>query len=285
MLAYRTETVASADGTQIGFRKIGHGPGLVLVQGAMGTAWNYDELARALSSSFTVYLPDRRGRGMSPLPYASTHVIDRDVEDLEALLLHSGARFVFGLSSGAIITLAATAALSAILKAAIYEPPFSQKGISPRLVRRFNRELARGKLADALLTAGKIVKLARLLRFIPRFLGRLATGAILKREARSGSGQYAPLRLLIPAMRYDFKLVATMGRNAHDYTTLDKPILLLGGDRSPKYLREALIDLEGILPNAEIIEFKGLDHSGPWNADRGGQPELVASALRNFFLV
>jgi pimeloyl-ACP methyl ester carboxylesterase len=285
MSAYRTETVVSADGTQIGFRKIGHGPGLVLVQGAMGTAWNYDELASALSSSFTVYLPDRRGRGMSPLSYAPTHVIDRDVEDLEALLLHSGARFVFGLSSGAIITLAATAALPAIVKAAIYEPPFSPKGISPRLVRRFNREVTRGRLADALLTAGKIVKLARLLRFIPRFVGRFATGATLKREARSGSGQYAPLRLLIPAMRYDFKVVATVGGNAHDYTTLDKPILLLGGDRSPKYLTEALIDLDGILPNADIIEFKGLDHSGPWNADRGGQPELVASALRNFFLV
>jgi len=284
MSAYRTETVASADGTRIGFRQIGHGPGLVLVQGAMGTAWNYDELAQALSSTFTVYLPDRRGRGMSPLPYSPTHVIDRDVEDLDALLLHSGARFVFGLSSGAIIALVATSALPAIVKAAIYEPPFYRKGISHRLIRRFNREVAQGRFADALLTAGKIVKLARLLRFVPRPLGRLATGAILRREGRSASGEYAPLRLLIPSMRYDFKVVASMDRKTHNFAKLDKEILLLGGDRSPEYLKEALIDLDTILPNADMIEFKGLDHSGPWNTDRGGQPEPIARALQDFFL-
>jgi pimeloyl-ACP methyl ester carboxylesterase len=284
MPTYRTETIASADGTHIGFRKIGHGPGLVLVQGAMGTAWNYDELARALSSFFTVYLPDRRGRGMSPLAYQPTHVIDRDIEDLDAVMLCTGARFVFGLSSGAIIALAATARLPVILKSAIYEPPFYPRGISHRLILRFNREVGLGRLADALLTAGRIVKLGpKLLRFMPRRLAVLATRAILRREARSGSGRYAPLRLLIPAMRFDFNVVASMDRKARDFATLDKPILLLGGDRSPKYLREALIDLDGILPDADIIEFKGLDHSGPWNVDRGGQPEPIARALREFF--
>lgn len=40
MLEYRTESVASADGTTIGYRTIGQGPGIVLVQGAMGTALN-----------------------------------------------------------------------------------------------------------------------------------------------------------------------------------------------------------------------------------------------------
>ena len=65
------KTVTSRDGTQIGYTQVGHGPGLILVQGALGTAHNYRDLADALSSDFTVYTPDRRGRGMSPKPNIS----------------------------------------------------------------------------------------------------------------------------------------------------------------------------------------------------------------------
>ena len=60
--------VMSADGTSIGFRKIGTGPAIVLVQGAMGTVQNYAELALALADRYTVYSPERRGRGLSPKP-------------------------------------------------------------------------------------------------------------------------------------------------------------------------------------------------------------------------
>jgi hypothetical protein len=52
------------------------------------------------------------------------HSIQNDVEDLESLLTHAGAHFVFGLSSGAIITLEASRILPSIRKAAVYEPPF-----------------------------------------------------------------------------------------------------------------------------------------------------------------
>jgi hypothetical protein len=40
-----TEHVVSRDGTRIGYRQVGVGPGLVLVQGAMGTMHNFSELA------------------------------------------------------------------------------------------------------------------------------------------------------------------------------------------------------------------------------------------------
>jgi hypothetical protein len=50
----------SKDGTRIGYRQYGCGPGLVIEQGAMGIAQNHDELARLLASEFTVYVPDRR---------------------------------------------------------------------------------------------------------------------------------------------------------------------------------------------------------------------------------
>ena len=40
---YALSTVTSKDGTTIGYRQYGHGPGVVLVMGAMGTAQNDDQ--------------------------------------------------------------------------------------------------------------------------------------------------------------------------------------------------------------------------------------------------
>src|ERR1700722_19602010 len=58
-------SVISSDGTGIGYRQMGDGPGLILVHGGMQSTQNLTKLARALCHRFTVYLPDRRGRGLS----------------------------------------------------------------------------------------------------------------------------------------------------------------------------------------------------------------------------
>jgi alpha-beta hydrolase superfamily lysophospholipase len=148
-------SVTSKDGTRIGYDQVGHGPGVVLVQGAMGTAANYRELAQTLSESLTVYVPDRRGRGrgMSPREYSPDHSIQRDVEDLDSLLSHTRAQCAFGLSSGAVIALEAARTLPQIRKVALYEPPFQRHGMSAGLIARFNLEVSQGRLSAALVTA------------------------------------------------------------------------------------------------------------------------------------
>ena len=65
-------SVTSKDGTTIGYRQLGQGPGLVVLHGAMESAQSHTQLAVALASSFTVYLPDRRGRGLSG-PFGKDH--------------------------------------------------------------------------------------------------------------------------------------------------------------------------------------------------------------------
>lgn len=62
---YATGTVTSKDGTTIGYRQLGQGPGVVMLHGAMESAQSHMQLATALADAFTVYLPDRRGRGLS----------------------------------------------------------------------------------------------------------------------------------------------------------------------------------------------------------------------------
>jgi pimeloyl-ACP methyl ester carboxylesterase len=57
--------VTSKDGTKIGYRQYGAGPGVVLLHGGLQASQNFTTLAQLLSDTFTVYVPDRRGRGMS----------------------------------------------------------------------------------------------------------------------------------------------------------------------------------------------------------------------------
>jgi pimeloyl-ACP methyl ester carboxylesterase len=59
------ETVRSADGTTIGYRQLGRGAGVILLHGGMKTSQDFMTLAAALSDAFTVYVVDRRGRGLS----------------------------------------------------------------------------------------------------------------------------------------------------------------------------------------------------------------------------
>ena len=62
---YSTGSIVSKDGTTIGYRQLGRGPGLIVLHGAMESARSHMQFAEALAPSFTVYLPDRRGRGLS----------------------------------------------------------------------------------------------------------------------------------------------------------------------------------------------------------------------------
>lgn len=78
-------TVISKDGTPIAFDQSGQGPTLILVAGALSTRVKWSSLAARLAPQFRVFAYDRRGRGESgdTAPYA----VEREVEDLEALML------------------------------------------------------------------------------------------------------------------------------------------------------------------------------------------------------
>src|SRR5262249_44085947 len=112
--------VISRDDTRIGYRQVGRGPGIVLLHGSMQSAASHTGLATALADEFTVYLPDRRGRGRSGPP-GDEYGIAREVEDVGALLAHTGARNVFGVSSSGLVALQAGLSLPTIDRIAVYE--------------------------------------------------------------------------------------------------------------------------------------------------------------------
>jgi pimeloyl-ACP methyl ester carboxylesterase len=276
--------VTSKDGTKLGFRQVGRGPGLVLIQGAMGTEYNFSQLAGLLADAFTVYLPDRRGRGLSPLPYSPDYTVRDDVDDLGALLGATKARNVFGLSSGAIIALEAAKTLPAISKAAIFEPPLLLDGVDTTLTDRFYRELERGDIPAALVSAMKAAQLTpRPFNVIPRPLLELSTRLGLAVENMRGTGEYASMRELAASLPYDINVAVDATERIDSFRDVETDVLLMGGSKSPAFLKAALDKLETILPNAERVEISGVGHGAAWNADRRGKPDVVAPVLRRFF--
>lgn len=276
-----TGTARSADGTAIGYRQLGDGPGLILVHGGLQASQNLLSLASALSGRFTVYIPDRRGRGLSG-PYRPDHGLHTEIGDLQALLDHTGARNAFGLSAGAVIALETARSSASITKLALYEPPLSFDGISHTTwVPRYERELAVGKLPSALVTIIKGTADRTALRYLPRFL----LTAILASAINRGPAKPAPPAAvtpldLIPTMHYDARAVRDAAGPLERFAGLPCRVLLLGGTKSARNLTATLDELSAVMPHARRVTLPGVGHTA---ADNGGKPDLVAAQLREFF--
>ncbi|GAA5041634.1 pimeloyl-ACP methyl ester carboxylesterase [Thermocatellispora tengchongensis] len=279
-----TSTVAHAtsrDGTPIGYRVLGRGPGLVALHGAMQSSYSHVQLAEELAGDFTVYLPDRRGRGLSG-PWREDHGMRTEVEDLAAVLAATGARDVLGVSSGALITLRAALTLpGAIRRAAIFEPPLFTDGPAPTdWLRRHDREMAAGKVAAALVSGMLGAQMGPpALAYVPRPVLVLLTRLMMR---RTGGGEAPSFQELAPTLHYDGELVVEMARTQEAYRAIEADVLLLKGSRSPQYLRDAVDALARVLPRARLVELPGLHHGATGNRDQGGRPHVVARELRRF---
>jgi pimeloyl-ACP methyl ester carboxylesterase len=109
-------------------------------------------VAAALAPWFTVFNYDRRGRGDSG--DNPSYAVARELEDLAAVITATGGTaLVFGGSSGAALALRAAAHSPAIVKLAVWEPPFHVDSSAPYLPDDFAARLAelveQGRRADA----------------------------------------------------------------------------------------------------------------------------------------
>ncbi len=65
------------------YRKYGNGPPLLILHGLYGSSDNWATIAKILSNTFTVYLPDQRNHGQSP--HSDIHDYDSMRDDLYEL--------------------------------------------------------------------------------------------------------------------------------------------------------------------------------------------------------
>ena len=283
-----TGSVLSKDGTRIGYLQVGQGPAVVLLHGSNESARSHTQLALALADAFTVYLPDRRGRGLSG-PHRPDHGIRTEVEDLQAVLTGSGAQKVFGVSVSALIALEAARTQPAIRQIAAYEPALLMDTTRyTGWVPRFDQEMAQGKVAAALVTSMYGLDLAPpAFKLMGRRLAETLTNKSLNSEDNKAADDTVTERKLAPTLRYEGLLLAETAGTIGSFAEVPAEVLLLGGDmKRPAFIRPAFDALARTLPHNRRVRFPGLDHGGSTDVgptNRGGKPEIVAPAIRSFF--
>jgi pimeloyl-ACP methyl ester carboxylesterase len=256
--------VTSRDGTTIAYEKTGSGPALVIVDGAMcSRAFGPSEAtAAALSSDFTIYRYDRRGRGDSTdtQPYA----VSREVEDLAAVIGEAGgSAFVYGISSGAGLALEAGAGGAPITKLALFEPPYTAEGGDPAQQQDDTRQM------DELLRAGRNGDAVELFF---RWVGMPDDAVAQMRN----SPMWPALKAIAPTIAYDNAAMGDGSVSREKAARIDVPTLVIAGSLSSEDLRHAAKTVAGAIPRARYRDLEGQAHAA--------SPETLAPLLREFFL-
>ena len=273
--------MTSHDGTIIGYRQMGSGPGIILLHGGVNASQNLMKLGTALSDEFTVYIPDRRGRGMSG-PIDSNYSIEKEDEDLDAMLKNTGAHFVFGTADGALFALHAAISLTDIHKVVAYEPLLfvGQQGLNEfkALIKHFDRVMEEGDVAKA--TTALTKDSVKFLKIIPDFVMTPVVKLLFWYNARNITGDDVAYQDLMYTMHYELMLVQQTEGTIDNYKNVSSEVLLLGGSKSPPLIKESLIALNNTLPKSDLIELKGLNHD---SAQDYGKPKAIAHELKRFF--
>jgi pimeloyl-ACP methyl ester carboxylesterase len=278
---YTKGFVTSKDGTTIGYRQMGCGPSIILLHGGVNASQNLMKLGNLLSEDYTVYIPDRRGRGMSG-PIGDNYSIEKEDEDLNAMLKKTGSHYVFGTADGALFALHAAISLSAIHKVAAYEPLIFTG--QPELeefkttIHHLDKNMAEGKVAKATVDLTK--DSVKGFRIIPNFIMVPLVKLILWINVKTVKGDDVAYQDLIPTLDDELHLVEKTEGTIDDYQNVSAKVLLMEGSQTPRLLKDSVEALNKKLPSSKFIEIKGLNHD---SAQDYGKPEPIANELKRFF--
>jgi pimeloyl-ACP methyl ester carboxylesterase len=269
------DQVISKDGTLIGYRRLGNGPSLLLLHGSGMASQHYLPLARLLADRYTVYIPDRRGRGLSG-HHRDNHSISVELEDFGSLFEKVSADLVFGHSAGGVIALEA-ALVYPIRKLAIYEPAISIHGSMPTSwLPSFENAISHGDNVQAMVIFLKGMDM-NWVGNLPNWLLELFVRILFRSSEGKDASNLLPT--IIPEIHMSEPLDSTFNR----YNKITAATLLLGGSSSPSYIREPLRTLANTIPQARLIEFPKFDHSSPASLGEEPQRFAIAKELIRFF--
>lgn len=114
---------SSSDGTEIAYRATGGGEPLVLVHGGATSSADWVFTLPHLRDRFTVVAMDRRGRGRSG--DAPEYAMEREADDILAVLDAVGAELLVGHSYGALCAILAAQRTNGLRRLVLYEPPIA----------------------------------------------------------------------------------------------------------------------------------------------------------------
>jgi pimeloyl-ACP methyl ester carboxylesterase len=259
-------SVHSADGTRIGFHRMGAGPAVVFVHGSLSTHTDWMRVARLLANRFTCFLMDRRGRARSGEGFGA-YSIEREVEDIAAMLAAAGRPAgiepaLVAHSYGAICALE-TAMRYPVRRLVLYEPPLPIGGlISGEHLEAYSIAVAEGHL-------DKAVELG-LTNFSHMSAEEIAA-------ARSSAG-WQRLRALAKSWIRELEAMDALSTDVERYSALACPSMLLVGSLSPRHpMLDASRALAEALPGVRVEWLQGQGHVAMRIV-----PELVARLISEF---
>jgi pimeloyl-ACP methyl ester carboxylesterase len=245
------ETVTSRDGTPIAYKRSGEGPPLVLVHGTTSDHFTWELVLPELQKHFTVYAIDRRGRGESGSGGGSAYEIEREFEDVVALIDSIGGTVdLLGHSYGAICALEGALRSGRVRGLILYEGGFpvpeGTELYPPEALASVRSSLKAGDREGALTTFYRDIAMLsteeiEMLRSLPVWPARVALAPTIPHEMRayeSYVSNFDPARL----------------------SNLRTPTLLLLGGDSPALEKAAAEALDAALPDSQIVVMSHQSH-------------------------
>jgi pimeloyl-ACP methyl ester carboxylesterase len=217
-------------------------------------------LVPRLMEHYSVYTYDRRGRGESgdTKPYA----VDREIEDIEALIDHAGGTaYLFGVSSGAALSLRAAAKLGAakVSKLALYDPPYGQPPSDFTEQKDRVRELVRTrKPGDA----------------AAYFLSAIGTPPKVL-EGMKNSPSWDAMKKIDHTLVYDYDVLGDGQVPESVVEAITVPTLVMNGEKSMDFMHAAAARIANLAPNGRHTTIKGQAH--------GVTAEATVPVLTEFF--
>lgn len=265
--------ITCTDGARIGYLSIGHGPGVIVVPGALSSAEDYLEFARHLAARYTVHIIERRGRGRSA-PQGDDYSLATERDDVLALQKETNASYFVGHSFGGLVALEAARANPNLRKLAVYEPGVSIDGSIPMgWMPRSEAYLSQGKQLDAFVTFSCGTGPDRGRR-TPRWLVKLLLPRVVKPDKLN------KMLTLLRQNIQEHRAIAQADNSWPGYAQITAPVLLMhGGKTGIGWVGTSTERLSEVLPNSVIVEFERLNHFG---LDQGN-PALVAENIGDFF--
>lgn len=226
----------SADGTPIGFRMTGSGEPLLLVHGVATTGADWFFVRPHLRERFTVVTMDRRGRGNSG--DAAEYSMDREAEDVLAVLEAVNARLLVGHSYGALCSILAAQRTDRLERMVLYEPPIA---VQPDRLDGLDEIVAAGNLDLAL----------------EQFLRSAGTSDEQLAAIRS-SRAWPVLLEAIPALPRELRACTSWRTPAQPVGV--PTLFLLGAETTGSVYLDGLEDLLGQFPDLRCERIEGQQH-------------------------
>lgn len=259
------------------FRKMGEGPPVIILHGLYGSSDNWITIARALSDSYTIYIPDQRNHGKSP--HSSRHDYIEMTADIEELVQENiGGKFILlGHSMGGKVAinfaLKHPERIASLIVADI--SPFSRYPDDLAIVESHEKILKTLLYTDISSAASRKGAEDMVLE---KIIDKRTGGFLLKNIARDKSGKFR-WTINAPAIYNNIEKLMSGLTIPDDLTggMTGFPVLFIRGGES-EYLPDShKADISKLFPAAEFITIAGTGH---WlHADK---PAEFVQIVRDF---